>query len=222
MRNFAKFVLSFIFIASFAMAAFPYNVLKIFTQADRDAALAKVAEFSSNETWKENQRSYINLGTVVSEVESKTLSYAEFETRAAKVNANAYAIDAFAFFFHQYDPVFLADYLADTDYDDPATCVRKFYIIPSGKAAQKIDKDIFLPVVEKTLKQDDAADMLRKHGNFGIGVCRNYISRMNQLPREDALIKLKEMKRVIYKNITAGEDWKNLMVDLELAIQGLN
>ena len=55
---------------------------------------------------------------------------------------------------------------------------------------------------------------------FKAGVA-NMIAKTDDLPREKALSMLRDLKRIVYKNIIVDNDWKQLLTDLEIKIQSL-
>ena len=216
-----KTIFSIMAFTSLMMFAAEIDLRKLFTDEDGyDKAMAALATLDATAERKAWLTEYISLAPNFKGVDFNTVQYAEVKSRAIDISAGVF--DAFiSNMFIKNDKV-IGGYLADSNYNDINVSYRKFTVIPgriSKKVAKGINTNVFAAVIAKgaTSKYADNPNCERY---FQQGVM-NLLDKVDELQRDKALTILKDLKRVIYKNIQKGDDWKAVLTDLEIKIQSL-
>ena len=217
--KFKTFIAAMVATASMAFAA-NINLQDIFTDEGYAKAVEALKTIDATPAKKQWYTEYISLGPNFKNVNFSTISYAEIKSRALDVSPLVF--DAFFCNMFRKNAKAVDGYLADTSFNDPSVTYKKFVVLP-GRVSPSVLKSVnaanFCGVVLKGASSSYAAEPACVPF-FKAGVA-NMIAKTDDLPREKALSMLRDLKRIVYKNIIVDNDWKQLLTDLEIKIQSL-
>ena len=220
MRNFFAVIL-LMCAATFAIVL-PYDTTKVFTADERAAALKAIEASELPEPTKKYHSDYVKFCIKFT---AEEIGDADYSALRKKVGDTPEELDKFDFMllmnYALQNPPVINSYFADKTIDDVNASFRKFIYIPSYNInnLKKFDTKLVKEIIIYTLNSKATATK-RWEKNL-IAACYNYIKLSRELPREEALDELKELKRAAYKYLPRSAAWKAFLTDLELEIQGL-
>ena len=200
----------------------PYDITKIFTPEDRAAAVKAIDESTLPASTKETHKRYVKF---CERFTAEEVAAADYASMRSKVTDDAEELESFDFIilmnFALQNPTYINSYFADKTINNVNASFRKFIYIPSYSIdkLKKYDTALVKDVVIYTL--NSKATATKKWEKNLIAACYNYIKLSRELPREEALNELKDLKRAAYKYLPRSNAWKAFLTDLELEIQGL-
>jgi hypothetical protein len=198
----------------------PFDLLKVLTPEDRAVAKKAVDDANLNAIAKKFYNDYIEY---CSKLTPEDIANADYDAIKQKLGVDN--PDMFDYvmlrFFGKTNAVVINRYFADSDFSDVKACKRKFVTLPSYpyEFVSKFDWSLFRKNVITALDSDKLN--MKTQEALIIRACQNYIKRTKDLPHDDALQALKDLKRAAYKYLMTNDNWKGLLTDIELNIRGL-